>query len=192
MDEGEIDPADDVSAFGSVNGWTVVLWPEYFNIHDVAAVADMSGRLGVLASTVHTYDGDYWAHRLFRSGVELDRFASVPGYFAEDPNELLALEQRWAGNAMVVAEAVGCPVGQVAPYLVHVPAGADGRAGKAFADDEFPIDDMWVFVDFWRRLGITRRRDSPIRRPAARRSPGLPSAPLCRSHLRSSTPRSRH
>jgi hypothetical protein len=25
--------------------------------------------------------------------------------------------------------------------------------GRAFPDDEFELDDAWVFVDFWRRLG---------------------------------------
>ena len=26
--------------------------------------------------------------------------------------------------------------------------------GKAYNDDEYELEDFWVFVDFWRKLGI--------------------------------------
>lgn len=109
--------------------------------------------------TVHTYDGDYWVHTLIRNGERLDRFASMPGYFVEDPTELLAVQRAWAGNAQVVARALGRPADQVAPYFVHVPADRDNELGRAFGDDDFDRDDIWVFVDLWRRLGITYPED---------------------------------
>jgi hypothetical protein len=133
----------------------VVLWPQYFNIHDVPATEFVSERLGVLASAVHTYDGDYWVHTLIRNGEQLDRFASMPGYHLEDSTELPAFERAWAGNPQLVAETMGRAADQVAPYFVHVPADSDAELGKAFDDDEFDRGDIWVFVDLWRRLGIT-------------------------------------
>jgi len=163
-DGGEPAEDDEAQVFPPVKGWTMVFWPPYFTVFDGAATADISGRLGVLASTVHIYDGDYWAHLLFRDGVELDRFASMPDYFTEDPDELAELTREWAGNPAVVAEAFGRPVDQVAPYFVPIPA--EGRSVKAFADDETELDDVWVFVDFWRRLGIIY--EQPATTPATR------------------------
>jgi hypothetical protein len=41
----------------------------------------------------------------------------------------------------------------IQPYLADVDALPD-PAAKAQADDEFALGDIWVLVDFWRRLGI--------------------------------------
>lgn len=164
--EGDAGP-DDVTVFAPVNGWTVVLWPAYFS--DVPAAQSVSRVLGVLASTVHIHDGDYWGHTLLRDGQVVDRFASMPDYFTDDPDEVAALARTWAGNPTVVAEAVGRPVADVAPYLVPVALDGDedddelyeepDGLGKALPDDAFDLDDPWVFVDFWRRLGITYPQD---------------------------------
>jgi hypothetical protein len=108
--------------------------------------------------------------------VFLDRFATMPDYFTDDPTEVARLTAKYAGRPAVVAEAVGLPVEQIAPYLVHVIT-EDGEdedgyyvtepeMGKAFPDDEFDLDDAWVFVDFWRRLGIGYASD--VRAYAAR------------------------
>ena len=43
--------------------------------------------LRVLASIVRIHDGDYWSHALLRGGVILDRFASMPDYFTDDPEK---------------------------------------------------------------------------------------------------------
>ncbi|HEX5542440.1 MAG TPA: hypothetical protein VFX60_12915 [Micromonospora sp.] len=152
---------DDVRIFPPVNGWTVVVWPEYFL--ELAAVEFVSRDLGALASTVSIHDGDYWRHVLLRDGVTLDRFASEPGYFSDDPEDIARLATRYAGRPDLVAEAVGRPVEQVAPYLIHVPwddgededgsYDAEPELGRAFPDDEFELDSPWVFVDFWRRIG---------------------------------------
>jgi hypothetical protein len=54
---------------------------------------------------------------------------------------------------------------QVAPYLtVRADEEEDDEAyverGRAFPDDEFELDGTWVFVDFWRRLGIPYTGDT--------------------------------
>jgi hypothetical protein len=159
--------SDDVLIFAPVNGWTVVLWPTYFS--DVPAAEFVSRALGVLASSAHIYDGDYWGHTLLRGGQVVDRFASMPDYFTDDAEEVAALARTWAGNPVAVAEAIGCSVADVAPYLVPIviDSGEDdddldeepAGFGKALPDDEFDLDNPWVFVDFWRRLGITYPAD---------------------------------
>lgn len=162
---------DDVLAFRPVNGWTVVMWPLYFT--ELAAAESISRDLGVLASTVRIHDGDYWSHALLRNGATLDRFATMPDYFTDDPIEVARLTAKYAGQPALVAETLGCPVEQVAPYLVQVNVedGEDEEGyyvvepeiGRAFPDDEFELDSPWVFIDFWRRIGPRYPDDSSAR-----------------------------
>ena len=157
VDDTEPVTADEVQFFPPTNGWTVVLWPNYFT--ELAAAEHVSRDLGVLASTARIYDGDYWTHSLLRDGVTLDRFASIPDYFTDDVDEVARLSTKYAGRPEVIADAAGCPVEQLAPYFVRIGMDGDsdddvGPAGvKAFPDDEFELDSPWVFVDFWRRFG---------------------------------------
>ncbi|MBP2327410.1 hypothetical protein JOF56_007795 [Kibdelosporangium banguiense] len=144
---------DDVLFFPPLNGWTVILWPAYFT--ELAAVESISRDLGVLVSTVRIHDGDYWCHSLLRNGSTLDRFASVPDYFTDDSGEIARLKAAYAGRPAIVAEAAGRTPDQVAPYFVPV---ATQEMGKAFDDDEFGLDDPWVFTDFWRRPAPARGR----------------------------------
>jgi hypothetical protein len=154
----------DVTMCATTSGWTVLGWPDDAFGHERNAARALSASLGTVASTVSVYDGDYWTHVLFDRGEEVDRFASVPDYFAEDEAEADQLKREYAGNPAAVAAAVGVDVAQVAPYLTVVPEDdeeldaeeesmAAGR-GRAFPDDEHDLDGTWVFVDFWRRLGI--------------------------------------
>ncbi len=163
----EVDQADaddqgrnEVLIYAATNGWTVALWPSFF--FDLPAAEFISRSLGTLASTVHIYDGDYWAHALVDDGRVVDRCAQVPGYFVEDRAELAKLSRKWRGDPTIVAELTRTQVADILPYLVSLTFTDDGlflldghEPGKAFPDDEFERDDPWVFVDFWRRLGIT-------------------------------------
>lgn len=146
--------AVDALIFPPTNGWTVVLWPQYFNVHDIPLCAAVSRELATLASTVHVHDGDYWTHVLFDRGALVDRFASMPGYFAEDPGDVTALAESWAGDADRVGAALGKAPEDIRPYLVQIEPGAEAP-GMAFDDDEFGLDDYWVFTDMWKRIGIT-------------------------------------
>jgi hypothetical protein len=133
----------------------------------------------VLASAIHVYDSDYWAHSLFGAGVRLDRFASRPGYFAESYSETQAIAASWRGNAEVLASAFGVDAALIGAYLQYVDS-PDGAPSKALPDDRFDLDDFWVFTDFWSRAGITYPDDMSayervLRLPAnfARRLPTM-------------------
>ncbi|MFO0598580.1 MAG: hypothetical protein U0228_24955 [Myxococcaceae bacterium] len=141
-----------LSIYAPRNGWTVVLWPPYFNILDVKACQALSAKLATTASTLHVYDDDYWVHTLIARGEVLDRFASFPKYFDEDLDPT-----PWKGNAALLAQHFGVEANTLAKYLVH---GEDGPpSGRANDGDEFELDDFWVMTDFWRRAGITYPED---------------------------------
>jgi hypothetical protein len=159
----------DILLYPSAGGWTLMLWPQGAGGALTAAAEDLSRRLDAVASVISVFDGDFWSHVLFDRGDERDRFASMPNYFEEDPDRVEELRRRWAGHPAVVAATLDVPENQVAAYLVHesddaeaevdengayiLPA--DYRPAMAFDDDASPIGGTWVFVDFWRRLGIT-------------------------------------
>ena len=148
---GELAGSDDACWFVPRNGWTTVLWPSFFNIHDEPFCRDASHNLSTLVSTVHVYDGDYWAHFLFEKGRLLDRFCSLPDYFSGEGEPIES--ESWAGDAELIASRTGADPQVLRRYLVHLDPEAS-ESGKAWADDEFELEDVWVFVDFWRRMGI--------------------------------------
>jgi len=177
----DVDHANDVLVFAAAQGWTVVAWPSYFA--DAPAAVAISAELDLLASTVSIHDGDYWRHLLIRSGQVLDRFASMPDYFTDDPEEIAANAATWAGNATVVADAFHRHDTDVARYFVHDITDADDGGdeeeeepdpglGGAFDDDEFDRAEPWVFVDFWRRIGITYPADVTAFAGRLRLAPG--------------------
>jgi hypothetical protein len=139
--EGPPDESVDALIFPPANGWTVVFWPPDFSVLDIPLCGAISGELKALASTVHVHDGDYWTHAVLDAGELVDRFASMPEYFTDDPGEALALTQAWAGDADRVAGALGTPPENVRPYLVR---------GE---------EDSWAFADLWKRVGITYPED---------------------------------
>lgn len=143
----------DAVVFEPENGWTVILWPPFFSGKDVQAARWLSRKLGTVVSAVHVTNGDFWTHFLFDAGKEVDRFASIPDYFAESPQAGATMQRKYAGDPKAVAERVGVAPEVVARYYVHLPREGGARREK-IAGDEFALDDAWVFTDFWRALGI--------------------------------------
>ncbi len=145
-------PAEEHSAavFAPAGDWTVLVWPDGFNLHDVDTCVALTAALGTMASTVHVYDDDYWTHAVVANGTVLDLFCSVPDYFDDDP----VWAVRYAGRPDVVGEALRVDPALVGQYLQPAKAGPEARPG-----DEFALDDFWVFIDFWRRMGISYPSD---------------------------------
>lgn len=149
LNGGPADESTQAAVFAPKGGWTVVLWPHGFNLHDVDACQRLTQTLGTVASTVHIYDDDYWTHVVLSSGEIVDRFASQPSYFEDVAAPVAAA---YAGNPAAVAATVGCTADDVAPYLRVTPE--DGEETFARDGDEFPLDSPWVFTDLWRAMGI--------------------------------------
>jgi len=139
------------------NGWNVIFWSKYF-VGLGPASRWLSGDLDTLTSAVDIYDGDLWNHLLFQHGELVDRFSSCPDYFTTDRNEKAQLRRAWAGSPDTVGEAFGVEPAMIAGYLLHpYSSGLFGRAlrnRRIHPDDKFELGNVWVFVDFWRRLGI--------------------------------------
>jgi hypothetical protein len=147
----------DVLLYEPREAWTAVIWPVYFNIHDVPACLAVSKALDSLAATVNVYDGDFWSFEFFAAGVLIDKAAPRADYFAEDDDSAASLRQLWRGNPEAVAAAFQCPADSIRPYYSYL--GPEDAPGKAFADDAYSLEDFWVFVDLWKRLGITYPAD---------------------------------
>ena len=143
----------DALIFTPINGWTVVLWPNYFNVHDFPLVKKLSHNHDWLISAVHVYDGDYWEHLAVQASSELHSFCSRPSYWSDEPSELERVAA-FSPSPEILSSAIGISTSAISPYLVDVDGLTDDSV-KAHNDDEFEIADFWVFTDFWRHLGIT-------------------------------------
>jgi hypothetical protein len=144
----------DILIYKPQNGWTVVLWPTYFGVHDFGICREISEKLGILVSSVHVYDGDYWSHGLFENGKILDLFCSRPTYFEEHRKDFERLKKKWQGKDEIIAGSFGVQRGLIAPYLKDIDLLKVNELGKVFPNDQFELSDFWVFVDFWQKAGI--------------------------------------
>jgi hypothetical protein len=142
--------------------WMIVWWPNYFNIHNFPLVRAIAKKKGWLVSTIHVYDSDYWEHLCCSGEIELHTFCSWPSYWKEAGEEDYDLFQNYDPDPIRLAETFEINPDIIRPYLVDV-AGVKDNEQKAFEDDEFPLADYWVFVDFWRRLGIPYPENSDIK-----------------------------
>ena len=138
--------------FPQANGWCVVIWPRYFNIHDVPLAKTISEKYSLLVSTVNVYDGDYWCHYLFNAGEEIDAYCSIPNYWAESESESEDSINKFKGNPELVAQYMGIEKTNIEGYYQHLLE--DKEYGKVYSEDESELDDFWVFTDFWNKLGI--------------------------------------
>ena len=86
-----------IDVFEPLDGWTAVLWPEYFNLYDVAICRALSERLDTVVSAVGLAGNDGWSHHLLRAGTVLDRFASYPLALAQHLGEVESVARAWAG-----------------------------------------------------------------------------------------------
>jgi hypothetical protein len=173
-----------IDVFEPLDGWTGVLWPEYFNLYDVAICRALSERLDTVVSAVGIAGNDGWSHHLLRAGTVLDRFASYPLALARHLGEVESVARAWAGDPATVAAVFGVPVADVATHFRQAgPEEADDvdaeveeipargiriwwpRRGQ-HADRHAPEDredpaDPWGFTRFWELVGITY----PVRLP---------------------------
>jgi len=165
-----VEDGRDVHLFAAQD-WTIVLWPQHFNIHDLPMAESLSAELSTIVSTIHVYDEQYWTHGLFEHGRRLDAFASRPRYFDEEVGADPIDQTEWAGDAGLVARTLRVEPDVIAGYLVQMDR-PNAPTGKVHPDDDFPRDDFWVFVDFWRRLGIDYPADMGTAESSWRLSPG--------------------
>jgi hypothetical protein len=150
-------PDDEICNIDQLGGWTTVCWSRYFTARGSASER-LSRELGTVVSAIDVFEGAGWNHLVFRGGVLLDRFSSYPDYYTDDREEAARLRRDWAGRPEVVADAFGVPVQDIAGYLLQPYSsplfGWAARRDRVHPGDGSVLGDVWVFTDFWRRLGI--------------------------------------
>ena len=153
ISSGPPDSGRDAQIYAPTNGWTVVLWPAYFNLHDFPLARSVAAARNWLVSTVHVYDDEYWEHLAHNGPTELHAFCSRPNFWRDESPDDFERVARYDSTPERLATVVGAPVATIQPYLTDADTLSSFDA-KAYPDDEFPLGDFWVFTDFWRRLGI--------------------------------------
>lgn len=153
--DGVIEPNEKRHAliYGPVNGWTLVLWPAYFNVHDAPIAKAIAENSNVIVSTINIYDGDYWCHGLYSSKEQIDSFCSNPNYWADNEETATESKSQLQGSPEKVAAIFGINPDRIKGYYTHLDFGSD--SGKVNDADEFELSNIWVFVDFWHAIGIS-------------------------------------
>ena len=154
VSSGSPDEGRDAQIYAPANGWTVVLWPEYFNLYDFPLASSVATARIWLISTIHVYDDEYWEHLAHDGATEIHAFCSRPNFWRDEAPDDFERVARFDSTPERLAAAFGCPTATIEPYLTDADSLPSFDA-KAHSGDEFPLGNFWVFADFWRWLGIT-------------------------------------
>lgn len=149
----------DAQLYAPDNGWTVVIWPDYFNILDFPLARSIARSTGWLVSTVHVYDGDYWEHLACSGDEEIHQFCSWPEYWADESPQDYQRMIEYDDDPARLASMLDLEPQDLEPYLVSIDTLQDPNQ-KAKPTDSFPLENFWVFTDFWEAMGI-RYPDPP-------------------------------
>jgi hypothetical protein len=143
-------PISMTSIYPPLNRWTVIIFNNcHFEEKDISKY--LSLELQTLISLVEVLDSEVWYHFLFYNGKQVDQFCSNPyEYEQKETYELFRGNQKKLAFYFEVEEQL------IAPYLVFITSENrdDYIFKKAFANDTYSIGDEWIFIEFWKRLGI--------------------------------------
>jgi len=143
-------PISMTSIYKPQNRWTVVIFNNcHFDEKDISKY--LSLELQTLISLVEVLDSEVWYHFIFYNGKQVDQFCSNPKeYEQKDKYDL------FRGNVKKLAFYFEVDEQIIAPYLISITSEnrSDFIFKKAFTDDNHSLGDEWIFLDFWKRLGI--------------------------------------
>jgi hypothetical protein len=144
------EPISITSIYLPQNRWTVVIFNNcHFDEKDISMY--LSLELQTLVSLVEVLDSEVWYHFTFYNGKQVDQFCSNPEEY-----EKKEMRSSFEGNIKKLSFYFDVNEQIIAPYLI--PINSDNRidliASKAHVDDKYTLGDEWIFIDFWKRLGI--------------------------------------
>jgi hypothetical protein len=150
-------PISMTSIYSPQNRWSVVIYNDcHFEEKEISKF--LSVQLQTLISLIEVYDSDIWYHYLYYNGNQVDRFCSNPEEYEK--------QEEWhllKGNAKKFAFYFAVEERTIEPYLFQF--SSENRinypAKKAHVDDEYHLGNEWVFIDFWKRLGIRYPTEVP-------------------------------
>ena len=132
------------------NRWSVVIYNNcQFEEKEICTY--LSFELHTLISLIKVIDSELWYHFLFYNGKVVDQFCSNPEEYEQKENF-----QAFQGNVKKLAFYFEVDEQIIAPYLISITS--KNRSNllfkKAFESDTSSLGDEWIFVDFWKHLGI--------------------------------------
>lgn len=115
-------------------------------------VEELSRELKCPAFWFHVHDDDLWMYLFYQSGVEVDRFNTMPGYWQPVSDDE---RTSWAGNSQKIAQIwPDLEAKDIEDYLVdHESPDFDGQQ-EAYENDFVPGLDCWQIIDFINKLGL--------------------------------------
>jgi len=143
-------PISMTSIYQPQNRWTVIIFNNcHFDEKEISLF--LSLELQTLISLVEVLDSEVWYYFIFYNGKQVDQFCSNPEEYEQKENYGF-----FRGNLKKLAFYFEVEETSVAPYLR--PVASESRTDlifeKAFIDDTYSLGDEWIFIDFWKHLGI--------------------------------------
>ncbi len=132
------------------NRWSIVIFNNcHFEEKEISKF--LSYHLQTIISLIEVLDSEVWYHYLFYNGKQVDQFCSYPEEY-EKIEELPLFK----GNKQKLAFYFDVDEQILSPYLIRLsPANRpEFLFKKAHEDDKYALGDEWIFIDFWKRLGI--------------------------------------
>jgi len=150
-------PISMTSIFSPQNRWSVVIYNDC-HFEEKAISKFLSVQLQTLISLIEVYDSDVLYHYLYYNGNQVDQFCSYPEEYEKKEDWDL-----FKGNAKKIAFYFEIEEQIIEPYLFQFSSEnrINYQAKKAHMDDEYPLGNEWVFIDFWKRLGVKYPSDVP-------------------------------
>ena len=144
------EPISITSIYQPRNRWTVVIFNNcHFDEKDISMY--LSLELQTLVSLVEVLDSEVWYHFAFYNGKQVDQFCSNPEEY-----EKKEICSSFEGNIKKLSFYFEVDEQIIAPYLI--PINSENRidliSSKAHVGDRYTLGDEWIFIDFWKRLGI--------------------------------------
>jgi hypothetical protein len=143
-------PISITSIYHPQNRWSVVI---YNNCHfeEKEICEYLSFQLKTLISFIKILDSEVWYHIVFYNGNQVDQFCSSPEIY-EKQEEF----KFYKGNTKKLAFYFEIEEYKIIPYLNQLNSEnrPDFLFKKAHEDDKYALGDEWIFIDFWKRLGI--------------------------------------
>jgi len=143
-------PISMTAVYPARNNWSIVIYNNcHFEEKEISKF--MSIQLQTIVSLIEVYDSDVWYHYVYYNGNQVDQFCSYPEEYEKKENWHI-----FKGNVKKMAFYFEVEEQIIEPYLIQFNSDnrLDYQFNKAHEDDQYPLGNEWVFIDFWKRLGI--------------------------------------
>ena len=150
-------PISMTSIYKPRNRWTVLIFNNcHFDEKDISKY--LSLELRTLISLIEVLDSEIWYHFLFYNGNQVDQFCSNPEEYEQKETY-----ESFKGNQKKLAFYFDIDEQIITSYLIPISSKnrSDFMFKKAFVEDNHSLGDEWIFIEFWKHLGIEYPKHLP-------------------------------